>query len=74
MRPELYVTAAALSASLTVLGSMIDLARWTTGEIARVCAHLNTFVERPGPEGEARFEDVTELAVRLLALKGHQVD
>ncbi|MBY6217963.1 trimeric intracellular cation channel family protein [Qipengyuania aquimaris] len=28
MRPELYVTAAALSASLTVLGSMIDLERW----------------------------------------------
>ena len=34
------------------LGShMIDLARWTTGEIAQVCAHLNAFVERPGPEG-----------------------
>ncbi len=28
MRPELYVTAAALSASLTALGSLIDVNRW----------------------------------------------
>ena len=28
MRPELYVTAAALSASLTVLGDLADLSRW----------------------------------------------
>jgi predicted dehydrogenase len=31
---------------------MIDLARWYGGEIARVSANLQTFVERPGPEGE----------------------
>jgi len=36
------------------LGShMIDLARWYVGDIARVSAHLGTFVDRPGPEGQA---------------------
>jgi predicted dehydrogenase len=28
------------------------MARWTCGEIARVSAHLATFIERPGPEGQ----------------------
>jgi predicted dehydrogenase len=36
------------------LGShMIDMARWTCGEIVRVSAHLATFVERPDPEGRS---------------------
>jgi predicted dehydrogenase len=36
------------------LGShMIDFARWYVGDIARVSAHLTTFVERPGPESQA---------------------
>ena len=35
------------------LGShLIDLARWYVGDIARVSAHLQTFVDRPGPDGE----------------------
>ena len=35
------------------LGShMIDLARWYVGEIARVSAHLHTFIDRPGPDGQ----------------------
>ena len=35
------------------LGShMIDLARWCVGDIARVSAHLATFVDRPGAEGQ----------------------
>jgi predicted dehydrogenase len=35
------------------LGShMIDWARLFVGDIARVSAHLNTFIERPGPHGE----------------------
>jgi predicted dehydrogenase len=35
------------------LGShMIDWARLFVGEIARVSAHLATFIERPGPEGQ----------------------
>jgi predicted dehydrogenase len=34
------------------LGShMIDLARWYVGDIARVSAHLATYVERPGANG-----------------------
>ena len=34
------------------LGShMIDLARWFAGDIARVSAHLATYVERPGANG-----------------------
>ena len=38
---------------LADLGShRIDLARWYVGEIVRVSAHLSTFVERPGPEGQ----------------------
>ena len=32
---------------------MIDFARWYAGDIARVSAYLTTFVERPGPEGQA---------------------
>jgi predicted dehydrogenase len=36
------------------LGShMIDLARWYVGDIARVSAHLATYVERPGADGGA---------------------
>ncbi|HUT18304.1 MAG TPA: Gfo/Idh/MocA family oxidoreductase, partial [Anaerolineae bacterium] len=36
------------------LGShMIDLARWYVGDIVRVSACLDAFVERPGHEGEA---------------------
>jgi predicted dehydrogenase len=35
------------------LGShMIDMARWTCGEVVQVSAQLSTFVERPGPEGQ----------------------
>jgi predicted dehydrogenase len=35
------------------LGShMIDLARWYVGDIVRVSACLNAFVERPGPGGQ----------------------
>lgn len=35
------------------LGShMIDLARLYVGDIARVSAHLTTFVDRPGPDGQ----------------------
>ncbi|MDQ3854815.1 MAG: Gfo/Idh/MocA family oxidoreductase, partial [Chloroflexota bacterium] len=30
----------------------IDLARWFVGDIAGVSAHLATFVERPGPQGQ----------------------
>ena len=41
--------------SLGILGDLgshaIDLARWFYGDIARVSAHLGTFVARPGPEG-----------------------
>ena len=48
------------------LGShMIDLARWTIGEIAHVCAHLETFVERSGPDGE-RIEPSNDSATLLL--------
>jgi predicted dehydrogenase len=48
------------------LGShMIDLARWTTGEITCVCACLNAFVERPGPEGGAS-EAANDAAMLLL--------
>lgn len=32
---------------------MIDLARQYVGEIARVSAHLGTYIERPGNEGRA---------------------
>ncbi len=35
------------------LGShMIDWARFFVGDIVRLSAHLNTFVERPGPDGQ----------------------
>jgi UDP-N-acetylglucosamine 3-dehydrogenase len=38
---------------LGALGShMIDLARWSIGDIAKVLGHLATFVERPGPDGQ----------------------
>ena len=37
---------------LADLGShMIDLARWLVGDISRVSAHLSTFLDRPGPDG-----------------------
>ena len=32
---------------------MIDMARWLIGDIAMVNAHLATFVERPGPDGQS---------------------
>ena len=36
------------------LGShLIDLARWYAGDIARVSGHIATFVDRPGPPGQA---------------------
>ncbi|MBA3943466.1 MAG: Gfo/Idh/MocA family oxidoreductase [Herpetosiphonaceae bacterium] len=31
---------------------LIDLAHWYVGDIARVSAHLATFVDRPGPDGQ----------------------
>ena len=35
------------------LGShMIELARWFGGDITKVCAHLATFIERPGLDGQ----------------------
>lgn len=35
------------------LGShMTDFARWYVGDVARVSAHLATFVDRPGPAGQ----------------------
>lgn len=35
------------------LGShMIDLARWLVGEITQVSGQLNTFYDRPGPDGQ----------------------
>lgn len=38
---------------LADLGShAIDLARWYVGDIARVSAHLGTFIDRPGPDGQ----------------------
>jgi predicted dehydrogenase len=48
------------------LGShMIDLARWLVGDISRVSAHLSTFVERPGPEGEP-LDPANDAATLLL--------
>jgi predicted dehydrogenase len=47
------------------LGShMIDRARWCLGEISRVSAHLTTFVEREGPNGQ--LLDGTNDAASLL--------
>ncbi len=47
--------------SLGVLGAlgshMIDLARWCLGDVAKVNAHLGTFVTHSGPDGTPR--DVT---------------
>ena len=31
---------------------MIDMARWYVGDIARVSAHLHTFMDHPGPAGQ----------------------
>jgi predicted dehydrogenase len=51
---------------------MIDLARWTTGEITGVCARLHAFVERPGPEG-GTSEPANDSAMLLLQFeKGAQ--
>jgi predicted dehydrogenase len=48
------------------LGShMIDLARWYIGDIARVSAHLSTFVERPGPQSQA-LDPASDAATLLL--------
>lgn len=50
------------------LGShAIDLARWYVGDIARVSAHLGTFVKRPGLEGQTLdpANDVALLAVEF---------
>ena len=48
------------------LGShMIDLARWTIGDIARVSAQISTFVERPGSEGED-LDPANDAAMLLL--------
>jgi predicted dehydrogenase len=47
---------------------MIDLARWYVGEIASVCARLDTLVERPGPDGEA-LEPANDSAMLLLAFE-----
>jgi predicted dehydrogenase len=42
--------------SLGVLGDlgshMIDLGQWLLGDITSVCAHLASYVERPGPDGQ----------------------
>ena len=48
------------------LGShMVDFARWYVGEIARVSAHLASFVDRPGPEGQP-LEPANDSAVVML--------
>jgi len=47
---------------------MIDLARWYVGDIARVCAHLSTFVERSGPDG-TRLQAVNDAALLLLEFR-----
>jgi predicted dehydrogenase len=52
-----------------VLGDLgshrIDLARWYVGEVARVSAHLSTFVERPGPEGQS-LDPANDAAMLLI--------
>jgi predicted dehydrogenase len=40
----------------------IDLARWFVGDIARVSARLNTFVDRPAPDGQP-YEPAHDSAV-----------
>lgn len=48
------------------LGShMIDLARWCVGDIARVNAHLTTFFERPGVDGQP-LDPANDSAVLML--------
>ena len=48
------------------LGShMIDLARWCVGDIARVNAHLTTFVDRPGADGQP-LDPANDSAVLML--------
>jgi predicted dehydrogenase len=48
------------------LGShMVDIARWCCGEIARVSAHLATFVTRPGPANQA-LDPANDAAMLLL--------
>jgi predicted dehydrogenase len=51
------------------LGShLIDLARWYVGDIARVSAHLSTYVERPGPEGQP-FDSANDAVMLILQFK-----
>ena len=63
MRPELYVTAAALSSSLTALGSLLDLTNWWTwiaaalaGFALRLAAILMNLAlpsyDERGPDGD----------------------
>jgi len=66
---------------------MIDLARWYVGDVAKVCAHLGTFVDRPGSEGQAldpandaaslvlQFKDGTQgmIQVSVVAHEGDRV-
>jgi len=49
------------------LGShMIDLAHWYVGDIAKVCGHLATFIDRPGTNGQ-RLDPANDAA--LLAIQ-----
>jgi predicted dehydrogenase len=41
---------------------VIDMARWFVGDIARVSARLDTFVERPAPDGQP-YEPANDAAV-----------
>jgi predicted dehydrogenase len=51
------------------LGShMIDLARWYVGDIAKVCAHLGVYVDRPGPDGQP-LDPANDSAALILEFK-----
>jgi predicted dehydrogenase len=64
---------------------MIDFARWYVGDIAKVSAHLGTYVERPGindqppvPANDAalvmlQFENQTQAMIQVSAV-AHQAD
>ena len=55
--------------ALADLGShMIDLARWYVGDVAKVWAHLGTFVDRPGSEGQA-LDPANDAASLILQFK-----
>ena len=52
------------------LGShMIDMARWLVGDVARVSAHLSTFVDWPGPDG-GPLDPANDAAMLLLEFEG----